>query len=343
MASADRSASALVALQQALQETPHQWGFYAAVRRLECAHRDKPRFGQSRRAADDPLRFAQDPSLSFAPATLASFTPQGERPPRMAVNFLGLFGPNGPLPLHLTEYARDRLRNADDPTFVAFADVFHHRMLALFYRAWANAQPALHFDRPESDRFAVYVGALFGLGMPALRNRDALPDLAKLYYAGRLVSHTRPAEGLAAMLSDFLRLPVRIEQFVGQWLDIPATSRLRLGGTASGMTLVRNATLGARVWSRQHKFRVVVGPMPFADCEKLLPGGHSLVRLTALLRNYVGDQYSWDLQLLPKKESVPPLRLGQSGELGWTTWLMTQPLQRDPEGLLLNPQALEAA
>ena len=126
-----------------------------------------------------------------------------DAPPRLAVNFFGLFGPNGPLPLHLTEYARNRLRAESDPTLVRFIDLFHHRMLTLFYRVWAAAQPTVSFDRPETDRFALYVGSLFGLGMPSLRNRDAFPDLARLHYAGQLACQTRHPDGLNAMISDY--------------------------------------------------------------------------------------------------------------------------------------------
>jgi type VI secretion system protein ImpH len=147
-------------LEQALQETPYKFGFYQTLRRIECAHPDKPRLGVSLRPVDDAVRLTQEPSLAFAPSTLASFRPRrGNDASRLGVYFFGMFGPNGPLPLHLSEYARDRLRNSDDPTFSEFLDIFHHRMLSLFYRAWANAQPAVNFDRPDQDRFSVYTGA----------------------------------------------------------------------------------------------------------------------------------------------------------------------------------------
>ena len=45
----------------------------------------------------------------------------------------------------------------------AFSIIFHHRFLALFYRAWAQAQPHVNRDRPNDDRFAGYVGAFIGM------------------------------------------------------------------------------------------------------------------------------------------------------------------------------------
>jgi len=147
----DRERSDLLA---ALAKAPWSFGFCHTLRRLDCLQPDRPRIGATARPADDPIRLGQQPSLRFAPSELAALEPPGKgRAPRLQVYFLGLLGPNGPLPLHLTEYARDRRRNSGDRTFTRFLDSFHHRMLSLLYRAWAQAQPAVGFDRPEQDRF----------------------------------------------------------------------------------------------------------------------------------------------------------------------------------------------
>jgi len=325
-----------------LEEKPHEFDFFQAVRRLECLYREKPRVGVSYHAKDDAFRLAQTPTLAFAPSTLAGFEPQtAEHPPRLSVYSFGLLGPNGPLPLHLTEYVRDRLRNSDDPTFARFLDVFHHRMLALFYRAWASAQPTVNFDRPDDDRFAIFIGSLFGLALPALRDRDALPDMAKLHLAGQLSCQTRHADGLQAMLGDFFKTQVDVEEFVGQWLELPHGSRWRLGETPETGTLGLTTTVGASIWERQRKFRIVMGPMSMDDYKRMLPDRKSLDRLTALVRNYVGDEMMWDVKLKLDKEEVPPLVLGGAGQLGRTTWLVGRPFENDADDLLLDPLARE--
>ena len=146
-----------------------RFGFFQALRLIECLYRDAPRLGMSRRPGEDPVRLGQDTSMSFESASLSAFEPKTEgRTHRLLVRLFGLLGPNGPLPLHLTEYAQERLRKHKDPSFVRFLDIFHHRMLSLFYRAWANNEPTVSFDRPESDRFADYVGSLEGIGMPGV-------------------------------------------------------------------------------------------------------------------------------------------------------------------------------
>ncbi len=338
MAGENRTTSHQLTLLRALQEAPHEFGFFQALRQLECAYRERPRIGQTSRPTDEPVRLAQDPSLSFAPSTLSGCAPdQAGQPPRLSVYFLGLFGPNGPLPLHLSEYARERERNIGDPTFARFADIFHHRMLALFYRAWANARPSVSFDRPETDRFAVYLAALFGQGMPSLRERDALPDLAKLHYAGRLAAQTRHPEGLTAVIMDFFGLPARIEEFVGHWLDLPRDSQWRLGASRETGGLGLTTIVGSRVWDRQYKFRVQLGPLGIADYQRLLPGGASLSRLVAIVRNYLGDELDWDLNLILRREETPPIKLGGQGQLGWTTWITSRAPERDPDDLKLQP------
>lgn len=318
---------------------PHAFEFNAVLRAVEARHPAAPRLGRSVRPAEDAVRLGQDASVDFAPATLAGWQPgEDGRPDRLSVHFFGLFGPDGPLPLHLTEYARDRLRNERDPTFQRFADLFHHRALSLLYRAWADVRPTVSFDRPADDRFATYVGALAGLGTEALRGRDAMPDNAKLYFAGLLSNQTRHAEGLAALLSHFFAAPVHVACFVGAWLGIGPEDRTRLGG-GEAARLGGGAMLGGRVWSRQSKFRLVFGPLSLAEYERLLPGGESFHRLVPLVRNYAGDLLAWDVQFVLRQEEVPDIRLGRSGRLGWTTWLKPRRAPRDADDLVLEAGA----
>jgi type VI secretion system protein ImpH len=307
---------------------------------MEASFRDRPerpRFGTAVRPSEEPIRLGQDPEMVFAPSPIGELQPGRDgRPPRLSVNFFGLLGPNGPMPLHITEYARDRLRNADDPTMARFFDVFHHRMLMVFYRVWASARPAVSHDSPATDRFQLYVGALAGLGLASLRGRDEFPDMAKLYYAGRLSAQTHNAEGLEAMIGDFFSLPARIQPFVGDWLELPVENRWRLTGRAGGMQLGLSTTLGAHTWARQQKFRVVLGPLERGQFRSLLPGGASLPKLTALVRNYVGDELRWDLRLIVKQRAEEPWILGKA-RLAWTTWL-GQTAEGGLEDLVLDPQ-----
>lgn len=322
MASENRTEADSLTFLKQVAAHPYRFGFRNLLRRIECLYSDKPRLGESRRPVDDPIRLTQSPSMAFAPSELAAIDfGEDDAPPWVEGYFFGLFGPNGPLPLHMTEYARDRLRNSNDPTLVRFTGIFHHRMLALFYRAWANAQPTVNFDRPQTDQFALYVGALMGLGSPALRNRDALPDLAKFSRVGQLSCQRRPADALRDLVRDFFGVQVEVEEFVGEWLVLPEESRLQLGTSLQTGSLGMTAAIGARCWQSQQKFRLVFGPLAYSQFAHFLPGNKSLEKLIALVRNFVGDELSWDVNLILNESEIPALKLGETGRLGWTTWL----------------------
>jgi type VI secretion system protein ImpH len=309
-----------------LARDPGGFDFHAALRRFEATFAEGPRLGAAAHPAEEPVRLGQLPSLAFEPSSLFAHQAgddSGAFPvATIFVSFLGLWGPNGPLPAHLTEYARERLRNAGDRTLSRFADLFHHRMLLLFHRAWAMAQPAAGLDRPGDDRFAKYVGATMGLALPSVRDRDALPDRDKLFYAGRFSAAPRSAEGLADIVGGRFRLPARVEPFIGQWLEIPASARWRLGGSPETSALGRTAVLGRRVWTRTQKFRIVLGPMPPERLRDFLPGRPALSELVALVRLYTNDEWDWDVQLsLLTDQARAGMALGKDARLGLSTRL----------------------
>ncbi len=322
-------------------ENPVGLNFFQAARRVECLFVNKPRLGFARRAADDPIQFCQEPSLAFAPTTLQRFersTRSGK--PRLVVNFMGLLGPQGPMPLQVTDYIHDRELNHDDHTLARFFDIFNHRMISMFYRAWACHRQTVSHDRSHEDRFADYIGSLIGIANETLRNRDCVPDMAKLHFSGHLGCQTRSAEGLRAILEDYFGIKTTIEEFVGQWIPLPDAYRCKLGDSPDTATVGLNAVVGERVYECQQKFRIFLGPMGFQEYERLLPGGESFTGLRDWVRNYVGDELCYEVQLILRKEEVPALKLGESGRLGWTTWLQSAPFEKDVKDLKFNSDTM---
>ncbi len=317
-----------------LSKEPYSFGFFAALRELECLYKTKPRIGYSSRPADDPIRFGQAPSLQFAPSTLSSFKNTAGTQ-QLKVLFFGVFGPNGPLPLHLTEYTLNRIRDSKDSTLADFADMFHHRLLCLFYRAWADKEPTVHFDRPEKDRFSDYVGSLLGIGVPSLQNRDNIPDYTKLHFAAHLGCHTKHSEGLVSILRDYFRVPVKIQEFIGEWLAIPKNSYCYLDKDHTTGQLGVSAVLGVNSWQCQHKFRIEIGPLNLHDYEDFLPTGKRLKNVLSLVNNYMGFELNWDLNLMLNKKEVPTTQLGKYGQLGWTSWLQANERVSDANDLYL--------
>jgi len=305
-----------------LEAQPWAFDFHMALRRLDRAFPDRPSTGTARSPGQEPVRLGQEPSLAFAPAAIQAFqAPRSGEPGQMRLAFLGLFGTQGPLPLHFTEHARDGLRGAGDRTFAAFVDLFHHRLFAFFQRAWAISQPAVGQDRPETNPFLRYLGALCGVGLPSMDARDGIAPRAKVQFVSRLSGNLRNAEGLEAILQEYFSVPVRVEEFIGEWLDIPREYRWQLGRPRDVSALGETTVAGARSFQRSQKFRVTLGPLGPRDFQSFLPGAGRLQALAALVRMYVGDELGWDVRLRHDSEQRQPLRLGQGSRIGYNSWL----------------------
>jgi type VI secretion system protein ImpH len=319
---------------------------FQLLRRLESAHPFAPRIGRSARLEQDMVRLGQEPSLAFARGEVASVSAaDGGSPTRIQVNSFGMLGPNGAMPLHVTEFVWQRLKHHADRTLASFLDLFHHRMLSFMYRAWADANPAVAHDRPEQDRFSVYLGALFGVGTPALRERDALGDACKRSYAGRFVDPVANPEGLEALIEAHFGLSARVEEFVGEWVEVPPSCQwklcdLALGAAAPSGRLGQSTTLGHEVYLVQERFRVVLGPLTRREFQRVAPGGEALPALVALVRGYAGDQLRWDLRLELQPEAVPGLELGVA-VIGQTAWLWSSG-DAPQDDLVFDPQGPNA-
>jgi len=326
--------------------------FYAALRRLECHFRDKPRFGEAAHPADDTVRLAQDPSLAFRPQAITALQDaSAERPARVAVGFFGAFGPHGPLPTHLTEYAFERKHHHGDGAFIGFFDIFHHRLLSVFFRAWAEAQPTVSHDRIEDDRFARRLGSLIGLTSALGDEPYSEIDYACLYSAGHFAGQTRHPEGLVKTLQASFGVPVRIEEFVGSWLPIPDATcwripdgdgqRPREASPPLGV-LGESTRVGTEVYDQQSAFVVVLGPLGRADYERFLPGGPHLPRLVELVERYAGVELRWTLRLILREPERRAAVLGVEGSIALTAHLAAaeDTVYQEFEDLLIDPEQL---
>lgn len=317
--------NAVTLLLEAVREEPWSHDFFALMRRIDSLRPDMPRTGEAARPQQEALRLAQPPELDFAPAALSRLELRGDAPPRLSVRFFGLLGPHGPMPLHFTEYLRERIHHHGDAAAAHFLDLFHHRMLSLFYRAWAQAQPTVHGDRPRDDRFIAWLGAVAGL--PA--HTGGLPRTAVASHAGLLASRSRHPEALCKVLRHYFGVPVTLQPHVGQWLAVEADDRSRLGfahnraerSRAPGAALGRSANAGSRVWDRQYRVRVRLGPLTLAQHESFLPAGDAWRPLNDWLALLVPPQVQWELELSLRDDARPPPALGRRMRLGVTSWL----------------------
>ncbi len=324
------AAAALAELFAMVESDPTAFDFFALMRRIDCLRREQPRTGEAQRPRQEAVRLGQAPELDFAPAPLHGLQRrEGQAAPRLLVRFFGLLGPMGPMPLHFTEVVRERQRNDGDPTLAHFLDLFHHRLLSLFYRAWAQAQPVVHLDRPGQDRFRAWVGAL--AGTPA--GSGALPPEALAYQGGWMTARSRHPEMLCKVIEQFFGVPARVEEHVGQWLPIDRHDRTRLSfarnraerAATPPAALGRSANAGARVWDRQYRFRLHLGPLTHAQLLAFLPGGEAWPRLLHWVRLLAGRELQWELELEIATVQQPRPELGRtpgvSPRLGLTSRL----------------------
>lgn len=329
------------ALWERLEAQPYAHDLFMLLRRLDASGRFPP-LGRAPRPQDEPLRLGQEPSMAFAPSNVVAAQRDGGGPPRVSIYGFGLFGPNGPLPLHLTEYARDRKRNHNDPTFSVFADLFHHRLILLFYRAWADAQSVNSLDRSDGRNFVDFVASLIHMGSPHLKKRDRLAEHARSYMAGHLVRQTRNPEGLTQILRHYFGVPVRIQEFVSQWVmvDEPQISRVGLAGRNHRLGM--GAMVGVAVLDAQSKFRIELGPLTMERYRQFLPGGSRLAELVDWVRQYIGLELAWDLRLVLRKEEALGMQLRPAQRLGWGSWLGSRDPHTDAGDMVFDPEAFLA-
>jgi type VI secretion system protein ImpH len=312
-----------------LVQSPFRFDFFSTLRRIEALDASAPLLGRAPSPKQESVRLSQQPSLTFAPSNLTEFRIDRNGRGVLSIRFMGLYGPHGALPVHLTELTQERIASHNDQTMRAFADMFHHRMLLHFYRAWRQSQPTANRDRPKDDRFMTYVGAFVGQYSKALDQRDAVDDKAIRYFAGQLGRLGKSALGLQQILSYVFQTTVEVNEFAATWLRLPESERTRLGAGISTSQLGAGATLGAKVLDAQHNVSIQLGPLNFEKYQKILPGQSGAKVLTAWLNRYLGMSIGVKSVHVLQREAVPKNSLGKFGQLGWTVWLGTRQTPKD--------------
>jgi type VI secretion system protein ImpH len=301
-----------------IEAEPFRYDFFDVMRWLERGSPDKPRIGDSGAHDEEIVILGQDPYVEFPASNLARFEPHSNRPHRILCRFLGLLGPQGPLPLHTTVEAK-QWSDGRDEAFARFADLFNHRFLQLFFRAWADSRPHAQHDRPADDRFTTYLGSAVGIGTAAFRHRDSVGDMAKLSLAGLLSPVVKSASRIENMVTFLFGVECHVEQFVGCWLTLESADRSSLSVRHS--SLGRDILLGSRSYSVQDKFRICVLVRDLEQFENLLPDGAFCERLADALYFYLGDLLEYVVEIAIPADKVRPARLGRFGRLGWTSWM----------------------
>jgi len=352
-------------LAERLAREPFRFDFFQAVRVLARLRPERRAVGNDAAPRDEVCRFRTHVTHSFPASQIQEFreTENAESPPQLVLNFFGLVGPMGALPRAYTDAVIERRMRRRDRTLHDFLDLFSHRLVSLFYRAWEKYRSWIGYEsaarigqqrqasgsaahrtfvlneQPQLDRVSQTLLEIAGVGEPALRyrvrDRERLSprmevrDETLRFFAGLLSQRHRSAAGLETMLTGQFEQRIRIRQLCGRWLALEPSDLASIG-TPGRSELSSSLVIGSRIWDVQSKFRVEIGPLGFASFVEYLPEGSAHRPLSDLTRLYVGPELDFDLQLSLRPEEVPECRPGLQGRtrprLGWTTWLRTAPL-----------------
>ena len=329
-------------------EAPAEAEVFQLVRLITEAGRQagegRARIGGEARPVYEPLRFRAAAGQGFPSAELTDATLEDDGKAGLTVAFMGLTGPSGVLPDHYSDLVVQR-RRSRDPAFADFLDLFNHRALSLFYRAWAKPRLPVRFQeaqQPLGDPFSRALAAVIGLGLDAQRPRAALGEGGLLGLAGSLGRRVRTPGAVRRLVAAFLDMPVEVREFYGRWIDIAPADRTRLAaprpGERSFSGLGVDAVAGSQVFDVQSRFRVRLGPMGLAEFQAFFRPDGPRRLLEQVVREAVGPAIDFDLQLVLRHEETPALRLDDAqapGLLGQTTWLGSATVKRDRDEAVL--------
>lgn len=348
---------------------PYKFNFFQAVRILELWTHEQsedidPKHARTASVGTEALprrefiRFRALNSSAFQAGGIKKLLPPEEAEltdpenpaSEMTVSFLGLTGPSGVLPFHYTSMIIERCHVSNkDYSMRDFFDLFNHRTVSLFFRAWEKYRYPFAYERvqraaysEEEDLFTYAMRCFVGLGTPGLRDRSSAFDATVVYYGGHFAHHPRSALALECLLEDYFGVTFNVHQFQGCWiyLDPENQSAFPSAEYPEGLNLVlgQDTIIGDRIWDVKTKFRIVMGPMGYKDFLRFLPIGNDLRPLWDLTRLYVGPELAFDVQPILKKEEVPMCQLGGDGyepRLGWNTWVHSEPMPEDAKDAVL--------
>jgi type VI secretion system protein ImpH len=327
----------LAPLREMLETAPCSVRFFQAVRLMERLYPKRNPVGLFVSPSTEVVQFSSFPTLAFPASEIQDLELGNKDQPLMSVNFMGLSAAIGVLPHAYTEFLLERAR-AKDRSPADFFDIFNHRIISLFYRAWQKYRFYIAFERTgeNDDLVSARLLDLIGLGTTSMTHRMGIEDQACLYYDG-LLSQRRPtAQGLRQLLEDYFEVPVNVEQFTGTWRRLLPQNRTALAETGSFCEQLGLGTIvGDEVFDQHGAVTIRLGPLSFSRYQDFLPGARGCTELREWLRFYSNREFDFVIRLILERCEVPQMNLGEDGQaaprLGLISWIRNQPLNRDPD------------
>jgi len=289
---------------------------FALLRSLETLCNLKSEIGNEKRFADSPLRFGQSAFLAFQDKQINALTLK-ERYLKVDIKGFGVFGPNGALPLHISEQIYEKKLHQKDQTFNDFVDIFQNRLIALFYKSWRNAQDVVSLDGEDSWRFSRFIASMVGVA----DQQELMADISaysKFYFSNLLLNVNRPKENLELILSYYFNIPVKVIENIGQWIDASAFSTPL--SNPKKLTLGDGVMIGDKIFDATQKIRIEIGPISPQKYVSFLSGEPAANKLIAWVDHYLKHQFEWDAEFIIDKDQIAQQSLGSGVALGFTSW-----------------------
>jgi type VI secretion system protein ImpH len=328
-------------LREELFERASAFEFFQAVRLLHKLRPERAGVGRDADPEREAVRFRSDTSFVFPEGDIREIVAgESGAPDEMVVKLIGIASPGsfGSLPTPYVEEVRRQERTLKNPAMREFFDLFNHRLVSLFYRAWERARLPVLRDLGAENAFESALFATVGLLGPAFDARMPLDQTSLLSRAGLLAMAPAPACAIESVVTSLFGVPARVEQFQPSWYAIDASDRSRLG--AANARLGVDLHLGEQVLLVQSRFRVALGPVGRDRFLSLLPDSEGFAALSSVVRLAAGAELDFDVQIALAAAEVPETRLASglgASQLGWTTWLRTREFTEDARAAIFEP------
>lgn len=351
-----------------IQETP-SYSFIQAVRLLErsCAYNlDAPKTSRLNTIAkysppeSETIRFHTNQKLEFFSADINSIYKEPHNNSgqwNILVNMMGLTGSEGVLPYHYTELILQRLK-AKDKSLRDFFELFNHRTISLYFQASVKYKLPIEYERKrlntakqEKDLYTNALLSIMGLGTKHLSNRLYTEDESLIYYSGLFSQQVKTTSGLKQILQRHFSIPIKIQEFIGQWQDLIDDVRTRLVSralpTGQNARLNYSAILGKKGWYAQGKIRIVLGPIDSKFLKRFSPGTTTLKAFNEVVRLYAGIECDYDFVIQVKRQDIPKklvLTKKASPILGWNAFLPKSESNNNPNeivNIVVSPARLQ--
>lgn len=336
-----------------LFRTPWKFDFFQTVSLLQGIAEQSQgqadpvcRVGHFAVPSEECVRFTVPHTTAFPTAAVPQIRWNSQqRRAAVEVNFIGLTGPSGVLPEPYNDRLRDISRSAkhaDRGALADWLDNFNHRLISLFYAAWAKYRfptkkrtTVIQTNGGNQDPAGIHVAlaAIAGLDRSVIdddTNRDLTPKVGRdewLGLAGVLAQRPMNVVNLTAALERCLGVQIKIVQFQGCWLEVDEDTQSRLA--TQNHQLGMNAVLGDRIWTRQQRILIEVGPLDQCDFARFLPPSDAspadgYLRLKELVEVFAGATLQFDIRPILKIQQ--PMEVELTGDhcgnrLGIDSWL----------------------